>query len=264
MDKKAKQILFKTYWSSSGWTENKVTPKEDYEYALFKGLMFNPIETDHNELCKSIRDNFKEEKKEEIVNGFISSLTTRNLRYRSFLSSYAVARVIENHNYITSNGRFCDICGVYGKTKQTFDLNALNFEKLKWGGVRLMHLEYIDFDLKESLNVDFPKPTKDDKILLQNLKDLILTSGFEDRPRLLEKRMSKLIKSNAYEREVILNIFGICGILETKNQKGFFQNYIPTSRREIRPVNKTDWSYPVDWWQGKYGINEKAWKYYFE
>jgi len=43
MDKKAKQILFKTFWSSSGWTDNRETPKEDYEYAISKGMMFHPV-----------------------------------------------------------------------------------------------------------------------------------------------------------------------------------------------------------------------------
>ena len=264
MDKKAKQILFKTFWSPTGWTENRNPTSEDFAYAKSKGLMFDPVKIDHSDLCQSILKNFQKADKVEIVNGFISSLTTRNLIYRSFLSSYAIGRVFQNHKYNTTNGRFCDICGTYGNGAQSIDQNVLNFEKLKWGGVRLMHLEYIEFDLQQSQNLDFPVPTVEDRLLLNKLKELILTSETDDRPRQLEKRMSKLFKSNAYEREVILNIFGICGILETDNQKGFFKNFIPSNKREIRPVNKTDWSYPVDWWQGKYEINEKAWKYYFE
>jgi len=264
MDREAKQILFKTYWSSSGWTENRDINKEDFEYAKSKGLMFDPLQIDHENLCKSISEKINRIDKERIINGFVVSLSTRNLQFRSFLSSYAIARVIENHQYKSATNRFCAICGVYGKEIQTIDLNVLNFEKLKWGGVRLMHLEYVNFDLSQIEKVEFPRPNKDNLTLLKQLKELILCSENEDRPRQLEKRLAKLIKSNASEREVILNIFGICGILETENQKGFFENNIPMNERELRPVSKTDWSYPVDWWQGKFGINEKVWKYYFE
>ncbi len=264
MDQKAKDILFKTFWSTSGWTENRDIELEKFEYAKSKGLMFDPIEISHDKIISSILDNFKETKKKEIVNGFISSLSSRNLKYRSFLSSFAIGRVIQHHNYSTSNGRSCEVCGLYESSLEKIDLNVLNFEKLKWGGVRLMRLEYIYFDLLQIRKIEFPEPTVEDRTILENLQDLILNSELEERPRQIEKKMRKLIKSNAYEREVILNIFGVCGILETENQKGFFKNYIPQEKREIRPVNKTDWSYPVDWWQGKYGINENAWNYYFK
>lgn len=43
MDKKAKDILFKTYWSSSGWKDNKSTDPSDFVYAKSKGLMFDPL-----------------------------------------------------------------------------------------------------------------------------------------------------------------------------------------------------------------------------
>lgn len=43
MDKKAKNILMKTYWSASGWKdEYTITPK-DFTYAKEKGLMFDAV-----------------------------------------------------------------------------------------------------------------------------------------------------------------------------------------------------------------------------
>ena len=42
MDKKAKSILFKTYWSAKGWNRTPETVPEDFEYAKSKGLMFDP------------------------------------------------------------------------------------------------------------------------------------------------------------------------------------------------------------------------------
>lgn len=33
MDKKAKNILLKTYWDSNGWKENPEISEKDFEYA---------------------------------------------------------------------------------------------------------------------------------------------------------------------------------------------------------------------------------------
>jgi len=264
MDKKAKQILFNTFWSSAGWTKNRNATSEDFEYAKSKGLMFDAVEYDHNMLCSSILNKIQEVDKQQIAKNFISTLSTRNLRHRSFLSSYAIARVLNYHDYDSIDGRSCDICGVYSNDQNQYDLNVMNFEKLKWGGVRLSHLEYIKFDLDEFKKLEALEPQKEDFEILNNIKQTILSSKEDDRPRQLEKRLAKVFKSNSNERENVLNIFGICGILETESQKGFFSKFINVIDREDRPVNKTDWSYPIDWWQGKFGINEEAWKYYFE
>lgn len=43
MDKKAKDILFKTYWSSAGWKDDKFTAPDDFAYAKEKGLMFDMV-----------------------------------------------------------------------------------------------------------------------------------------------------------------------------------------------------------------------------
>ena len=43
MDKKAKSILFKTYWTSQGWKHEFETDPTDFDYAKSKGLMFDTI-----------------------------------------------------------------------------------------------------------------------------------------------------------------------------------------------------------------------------
>ncbi len=264
MDKKAKEILFSTFWSSSGWKGDYETEKDDFEYAKSKGLMFDPLRIDHKQLGKKLISAYKLIDKEQVVKMFIASLGSRRLEYRSFLSSFAIARVFKKHGFSSNENKFCNICGVFYKEKTEYDLNIMNFEKIKWGGVRLSNIDYVTFDLEQASKLDKVIPTDDDFKILAEIKKTILTSANEDRPRQLEKRLAKVFKSNANEREVILNIFGICGILETHLQKGFFDSFIPATEREIRPINKTDWSYPVDWWQGKFGINENVWNYYFE
>lgn len=263
MDKRAKKILIETFWTSSGWKKEKTTNKEDFEYAKSKGLMFDRIIIDHDELGIELKNIYEKINKQKVVEFFIASLSSRQLEYRSFLSSYAIARVFKKHQFQSKNNLICNNCGIYNSGKTEYDLNVLNFEKIKWGGVRFSNIEYALFDLKQLVNQKNVKPTEQDYQILTEIKNVIINLPAEERPRQLEKKLSKVFKSNVNERENILNILGICGILETDEQKGFYNNFIRYNEREDRPVNKTDWSYPVDWWQGKFGINEEVWKYYF-
>ena len=49
MDKKAKDILFKTCWSSRGWLDERATDPQDLAYAKSQGLMFDPVSITHDE-----------------------------------------------------------------------------------------------------------------------------------------------------------------------------------------------------------------------
>lgn len=56
MDKKAKQILFQTYWSAKGWREKPVTAPIDFLYAKEKGMMFDPLTISHDDCVSQIVD----------------------------------------------------------------------------------------------------------------------------------------------------------------------------------------------------------------
>ena len=55
MDKKAKNILFKTYWKN-GWIDDneRQTNPVDFEYAKSKGLMFEPLTISHDQCLEKI------------------------------------------------------------------------------------------------------------------------------------------------------------------------------------------------------------------
>jgi hypothetical protein len=50
MDAKARQILFRTYWSG-GWTDRdwQSASPEDFAYAKAQGIMFDPVTWTHDE-----------------------------------------------------------------------------------------------------------------------------------------------------------------------------------------------------------------------
>ena len=153
MDKKAKNILMKTYWSASGWKdEYTITPK-DFTYAKEKGLMFDAVSISHDKCVKQIKAIVEKITPQQIVKAFISSLSSRRLDWRSGISSYYIAKMLPMHTYTPvisgksyENGKVvytsctCSICkdlkyGVIGKEYyKDVDVNILNFERIKWGG----------------------------------------------------------------------------------------------------------------------------------
>jgi hypothetical protein len=262
VDKKAVSILFNKYWSSAGWKTDQLISNEDFEYAKSKNVMFDNLLINHEQTVSWLLEMFNNTSKTHIVKCFISSLSTKQLDLRSGLSCYAFARNFPKH-YFSFGSNFCKICGLYKRKKQETDINILNFERLKWGGVRLTDPVYIAWNLQMLNNEATPEPNDEDIAILNQMIRTINQCDELERPNQLEKKFAMILKSNSNERRVIIDMLGICGILETKTYKGFFENFIPVNKRAVRPVNKTDWEYPVDWWTGKDGINKDALDFYF-
>lgn len=128
MNKKAKKILFSTYWKN-GWIDSKdrVLSDECFEYAKSQGLMFDPLSISHDECIDAIDKMVSELSREQIAKGFLSSLISRRLDWRSSLSSYSIAKNIPKHTYTpvisgtsytdgkpTSHSYTCGVCRCSG------------------------------------------------------------------------------------------------------------------------------------------------------
>jgi hypothetical protein len=257
MDKKAKKILFTTYWKS-GWidSKNRVLSSEDFEYAKSQGLMFDPISISHDECIDAIASFVSEISREKTAKGFLSSLTSRRLDWRSSLSSYSIAKNIPEHKYTpvisgasytdgkpTSHSYSCGICrdsqyGVVGhQNYDNADLNVLNFERIKWGGVRHGDVLYTYFDLKQFVNVDIPDPTDQDIYCFKKILETIDSSEPTDYPGTLEKRLAAVLKSSKAERQVLIEILASIGLLRPRGYD--------------RPVKgRNDWVF-VEYWRGE-------------
>lgn len=264
MDKKAKNILFSTYWKC-GWinTKDRYTNPEDFQYAKSKGLMFDPFSIHHDECIKLIKALEKSISKNDIAKAFLGSLSTRRLDWRSAVSSYAISKLISDHQYKEYNFSLdpdypsftCEVCkdtkyGVQGSAVyENSDLNVLNFERLKWGGVRHGNILYTYFDLREFCNEDIPEPTKDDVLIFKEILNIIETSNPDDYPSTLADRLKDVIKSNKNERETLIEILACIGILKPASYD--------------RPIRgKNDWVY-VEHWRGKDSYCEDAAENYF-
>ncbi len=143
--------LMQTFWTSKGWRSSVALPAADVPAAAIRsGVMFDqPRQLGHDGWVEAARAAAAAAavSASEISAAFLVSLTTRRLDLRSALGSFAVARHLVAHRYTPDPSARCAVCGLGRRSTQ--DLNILNFERFKWGGVRRDDLTYVAFDLEQ-------------------------------------------------------------------------------------------------------------------
>ncbi|NGZ74575.1 hypothetical protein [Saccharibacillus alkalitolerans] len=258
MDKKAKKILNATFWSSKGWKNAPAAYSgEDFEYAKARGVMFDPLTVTHDELVARIRGLHEsgEVTKEKAAAAFLHSLSTRRVELRSALSSYALTADLPVHGYTehlpqaarrTSACPECDGAGLQSsRDYANFDLNVLNFERVKWGGVRHNWLPYCWMDLDLLAKSEIGEPAKEDVDILRAMLQAVDDCEPHEHARKLETRWKDRLPSNRAERDTIMEIWAYAGILAEKD----------TPRLGRR--GDTDFM-AVEGWQGDDGYSREA------
>jgi hypothetical protein len=242
MDKKAKSILFKTYWSAQGWKSEKITDPEDFEYAKSKGLMFDPVTLSINEVKINLEKLLRQIDKKKITDGFLSSLTNKRLDWRSAIASYVNAKlVLENKR---------EFYRINNLDYENEDLNVLNFERIKWSGVRHSDLLYNYLDLKLFEQEVISEPTELDIQTFKGILKCINDSEIGEYPGKLRDRLKDVMKGSKNERHTIMEILGCCEILKPQSYER------PTTGRH-------DWAF-VEYWRGEDKFNKSIVDDYFE
>jgi len=188
---------------------------------------------------------------------FVASLTSRRLDLRSVLASFLIARGLPDHSFTAStHGRQCAVCGLYSESAAE-DLNVLNFERFKWGGVRRDNVIYVAFDLPQFHLAPRLEPTADDIRLGRTVVETLdaLPPGVTASQAAAQLRF---VKGNKAEREVLLDILGICGVLDTDDHPGFAREFVPWSARDLPPQRFVERAYPACWWRSAAGVNAGA------
>jgi hypothetical protein len=207
MNKKAKEILFNTFWSSDGWLsdENRKIKSADFEYAKEKGLMFDPLTVTKSEILTRLQEIVETISLKKITDAFLSSMTNTRLDWRSALGSYANAKrlLIENNfdEYYYGHGT-------------NIDLNILNFERIKWGGIRHNYGVYNWLDLTLLNNENVAKPTVEDINTFQLILNEIRNSEVDEKIDKLRDRLQEILKSSVEETHMFTEILGSADILK--------------------------------------------------
>ncbi|KLI30156.1 hypothetical protein OFS07_13145 [Brachyspira hyodysenteriae] len=229
VDKKAKRILFNYFWKN-GWIDDSKMHinEEDFLYAKEKGLMFDFSKEiiKYDELIKNISNLIKEIDFNDIVKAFLCSLSSRAIHLRSFVSSYYLGQKIISYDFSKNENIENEFYKKYNIIVDDFKLehqNVYNFEKYKWGGVRLEQLSYIYFDLREFSKIDFEfNPTKEDINIFNAILEKIDSYNMKnDSANKMQKVLKDILKSSKYERIILLEILAYLDILEAKEERDY-------------------------------------------
>jgi hypothetical protein len=258
MDRVALKTLTNTYWCVTGWVpkDKRKTDPEAFAKAKAAGIMFDACAVTHDELVKRGRAAFGKITRESVVEAFLASLTTRRLELRAALGSWVYLKNLPGHSH-TGSG-MCDICGQYNSPDEEQGLNVLNFERFKWGGVRHDNLLFAVFDLETFPELDSLKPCHEDISLFEGIIREIQRVPSETTAANLQKFIPKELKSNKDERESLLDILGVCGVLQTAEHNGYLHKFVKYSDRVLPPQRYVDRMYPFCWWRGSDGVNVSA------
>lgn len=262
MNQQALDILFRTYWSSAGWRNDSERTLSDKDFAFAKqaGVMFDPVTLDHDEAVQRLCETLAECDRIQLANSFLASLGSTNLGARSALGSYAVFRSMRPHTPI--GDYHCKHCGLYLTTEAT-DLNILNFERLKWGGVRHTDVHYALLDLTLFLRSEPREPTKADTAVFRDLIKTCEDASDQITSASLHKSFPRALKANKAERDVIIAILGFTGILNVHPHPTFFASFVPPNKRRLPERRFVDMPYPACWWGGGMGVHQPALIEYF-
>jgi hypothetical protein len=261
VDKKAKKILMNTFWSSSGWKQERGSfSGEDFEYAKSKGLMFDPITITHNEIINRLHELHQQKAtKERVAAAFLHSLSTKKVHLRSALSSWALTAGLPLHTYgerpvVLPNYSSCGDCNfnkvMSDKEYVNEGLNVLNFERIKWGGIRLNHLLYCWMDLELFSQEEDVQVSDEDLAILHNMLEAVQNCDAQSSARQLEKRWKDVFPSSKNERDVVMEVWGYAGLL------------VPQDTPRKRQHGNHDF-YSVAAWQGDDRYSQEALDYFF-
>jgi hypothetical protein len=254
MDKRALKILFDTHWTPAGWTrERRQVSAEDFAYAKAHKVMFDPTTLGHDDTIQRLRAVVGRLSRQQVVDGFLSSLSTRRLEWRSALGTYSVAQHLPMHPEARAEKR-CPVCGMYSGEHE-HDLSVLNFERFKWGGVRHSQPVYALLDLELFLASPPPPPTAEDMHLFRALVASIEAVPAKVTGAALQAHLTKELKSSRAERDRVVAILGLCGVLDSPDHPGFAEHFVPDSQRALPPHRFVDMEYPACWWRGDLGLN---------
>jgi hypothetical protein len=250
--------LLQSYWSSQGWRRPPQFPDEPiFEIAVSAGVMFSePVAIDHDAWVSRARAAVAQVTAVDVGAAFIASLETRRLDLRSALGSYAVARHLPTHEFTpTAVGGGCGVCGLYPTHQQ--DLNVLNFERFKWGGVRHDDVAYLAFDLEQFAVAPQLPVTESGLAAGRELVAALRSAAPKDTATKAAEQL-RSFPSNKAERAVVMDILGVSGILLDSAHPSYRLGFVRYDERALPDQHFIDRAYPACWWRGSGGLDDAA------
>ena len=249
MKNEAIKILLSGYWGKAGWKVPSFS--SDQVQLLTEAGLIRPTEClGHDEALKWALSTRRSVTAASVADAFLYSLTSRDLRYRSALGSFAHLQHMPKHKHKPAKGfqdDICAVCGFDNAQGDNIEFGTLNFERHKWGGVRHDQLVYMAYDLELFQKLPTaPDPTDEDREILRRILD---ASTSAKNFSALKKALGPIVKSNDSERDNLCQILAYVGVLQPHDCPSFADAYVPWDNRgDGKP--RSDMNYPLGWWDG--------------
>lgn len=265
IDTRGRKILLDYFWGKKGF-ETSIEPAplvttDDERYALAAGFFIHPQKLTHDEVINWAWQSVMSVQRIAVSNAFLASLTSHRLELRSALGSYAAGRRLTPHRYNNANNFNCNLCGLFKDGQDRYEFSVWNFCRYKWGGGENTHPAYIAFDLTEFSKLPACKPSEEDIAVFRQIIAIASAFPAKARPGALVKELQGVFPTNKVESEILLTIFGYCGILQPPDLPSFADQFVFYAYRNR--IKETDWDYPISEWRGAHGVNQRALAFYF-
>ncbi len=215
---------------------------DDLAYARAAGYWFDEERITHDGALRRIIRAADLVSLGDVALGFVASLSRRILHLRPALGSWFAARSAEPHAY--EGTRFCERCSLVRSTLD--DFNSTNFARYKWGRGPLVFGADHAFVLERFAIEPRPAPTAEDRAVLATLLHTADSMPRTTRARDLETAWRPLVPSTRREREALIEILGMSGVLTPSGATPLHGRRMPS---------RTDWSAPIALWRGEDGID---------
>ncbi len=281
--KRLYSILKKHYeWKYDSKKDKWKAPEistQDIEYVASEGYPINvkPVKgsyadepypqstlVKHDEACERLLKAFKSLKLKDVADGFLASLSSEGIEYRTGLAAYAYAMNFPKHRFTADKKKkkMCAVCGM--ESSQEFDFSEMYYRFYDWGyGLRLDPMVPA-FCLEFFKTLEKVTPTTQD---IKNFKLVIKEiekAAPDDSGRKIGERIKKLINtSNKYKIDYFMETLAICGILETNEYKGHDKEFMDFWKTQKRPNKNSESDPPLCFWSAKDGINYSSLKKFF-
>lgn len=241
-------------YSKGGGDSVAITPR-----LIELGIYIKPIRISHDDCTKWLTQEFQASKKSQVVNNFIFGIENSKPEYRAGLPAYSVAESLPQHEY-HGEDVYCEICGAF--RTQNIDLTLINCARFLYGSLKSMTPSELALFLQLNTQLKPIKICKAQK-LITILKE-IADSSPNETPLSLLKRLNKTKGLNIPTNQIrgLLETLGYLGILQSPEHQGYLYNFTPPFSRPAKS-SKSDWRYPVDFWEGAHGVNFEAIAYWF-
>ncbi|WP_109511580.1 hypothetical protein [Pseudomonas ovata] len=257
MDRKLNKAI-KHYYRSGSLAA--MTDPELINLLHINGMIVPAEDLTHDELIKKLFHEKGIADQASVVASFLIGLENGLPEKRAALSAYAIMLNFPAHGFESTHGIQCDVCGVFKNRSRDFTL--CNLARYSVGATYSGAPEQLYVFLREHNKTAVPAVQS--VSMLKDVLSVLRAADLQDRPVTLEKKLRAIpgIGMDKEQSRALLDLLGHLGVLETPEHKGFVHHYTYIGLAP-RKSHSSDWSYPVDFWTGKDGVNEEAVEFWF-